>query len=115
MKGKLYTMLRIKREYELSLFEYALWLLVKDTGREEYIHYLIELRDGGHIKEKNKEQPIDKRLHYLTRKGYDYLPKVKTMYLNQLKKKALKWIAVTVISSFAVYFLSLTWKYLFED
>ena len=55
MKGKLYTMLRIKREYELSLFEHVLWWMVEDAELDEYIRSVIELRDAGYIHEEDSD------------------------------------------------------------
>lgn len=97
MKGKLYTMLKVKSDYGFNFLEKVLWWHLKDTGREEYIHYLIELRDGGYIVEKNKEQPIDKRVHYLTQQGYLFLEKIKLDYSKNLIKKVLIYLGGALV------------------
>lgn len=84
MKGRLYTLLRVKSDYGLSIDEGLLRWIVEDTSHEEYIRNLIELRDSGHIHEENNGMPVYYRTHYLTEKGYDYLPKVKRLYLKEL-------------------------------
>ena len=84
MKGKLYTMLKVKSDYGLTSIEKMLYWMVGDTSHEEYIRSLIDLRDAGHIYEDNDGNPITYRNHYLTEKGYMYLPKVKRLYLKEL-------------------------------
>lgn len=96
MRGRLYTLLRVKSDYGLTALEQVLWRFVENTSREDYIHYLIELRDGGHIEEKNKEQPIDRRTHYLTEQGYLFLEKSKKEYLKYLIKRVLIFLGCTL-------------------
>lgn len=84
MKGRLYTMLKIKKDYGLSYLEKVLWWMVEDVDLEEYLRSLIELRDTGHIYEDNDGNSLSYRNHYLTEKGYAYLPKLKRLYLKEL-------------------------------
>jgi hypothetical protein len=88
MKGKLYTMLKVKSDYGLTSIEKMLYWMIGDTSHEEYIRSLIDLRDAGHIYEDNDGNPITYRNHYLTEKGYAYLPKVKRLYLKELWMKS---------------------------
>ena len=84
MKGKLYTMLKVKSEYGLSGIEKLLWWMVEDTSHEEYIRNLIELRDAGYIHEDKNGNAIINRNRYLTKEGREYLPKVKRLYIRGL-------------------------------
>ena len=99
MKSRLYTMLRVRSDYGLSYTEKLLWWMVEDTSHEEYIRNLIELRDSGHIYEENDGKPVYYRLHYLTEKGYDYLPKVKQLYLKELWLKHRMKVLIAVLCS----------------
>lgn len=106
MKGKLYTMLRIKREYELSLFERVLWWMVEDAELDEYIRSVIELRDAGYIHEEDSDNAIYYRLRYITEKGYHFLPRLKRLYLKELWIKnrwtLIGWIIMFLLALLAV-------------
>lgn len=84
MKGRLYTMLKVKSDYGLSGIEKLLWWMVEDTSHEEYIRNLIELRDSGYIHEDKNGNAIINRSRYLTENGREYLPKVKRLYIREL-------------------------------
>lgn len=92
-------MLRLKADYQLSLDEKLLRWIVEDTLHEEYIRNLIELRDSGHIHEENNGMPVYYRPHYLTEKGYSYLPKVKRLYLRELWLKHRLKVLIAVLCS----------------
>lgn len=106
MKGKPYTMLKVKSEYGLTSIEKMLYWMIGDTSLEEYIRSLIDLRDAGHIYEDNDGNPITYRNHYLTEKGYAYLPKVKRLYLKELWLKnrwtLIGWTIMFVLALLAV-------------
>lgn len=97
MKGKLYTLLKVKSDYGLTTTEKLLWWLVEDATHEEYVRNLIELRDAGLIHEDNDGNSLVKRNRYLTEKGRANLPKLKRLYLNGLwlknRWKILTWTA----------------------
>lgn len=84
MKGRLYTILKVKSDYGLTAIENLLFWMVEDTTYEEYIRNLIELRDDGYIHEDNDGNSIMYRNRYLTKKGREYLPKLKKLYLKEL-------------------------------
>lgn len=102
MKGRLYTLLRLKADYQLRLDEKLLRWMVKDASHEEYLRNLIELRNSGHIHEENNGMPVYYRPHYLTEKGYDYLPKVKRLYLKKLwmknRWKVIAWLIPVLLT-----------------
>ena len=91
IKGKLYTLLKVKSDYGLSAAEKLLWRIVEDVKHDEYIRNLIELRDAGFIHEKSNGEPIAKRIHNITEKGIVYLKKLKVLYLKEISIKSLKW------------------------
>lgn len=102
MKGRLYTMLKIKKDYGLSYIEKVLWWMVEDVTIEEYLRSLIELRDTGHIYEDNVGNSLAYRNHYLTEKGYQYLPKLKRLYLRNLwiknRVKIIAWMIPVLLT-----------------
>ena len=102
MRGRLYTLLRIKSEYGLSYKERLLWMLVESTAHDEYIRHLIELRDAGYIYEENDGSAISYRNRYLTNRGREYLPIVKRLYLKGLwiknRWKILGWVISVLVS-----------------
>lgn len=102
METRLYTLLKIKAEYGLSITERILWMLVEDTTHEEYIRNLIELRDAGYVYENNDGDAISYRNRYLTDYGREYLQSVKRLYLKELRIKNrwkfLGWLISTLLS-----------------
>ena len=98
METRLYTLLKIKAEYGLSITEWLFWTLVEDTSHEDYIRNLIELRDAGYIHEDNNGDALSYRNRYLTDCGREYLQSVKRLYLNELWIKN-RWKVIGVIAS----------------
>lgn len=107
MKGRLYTMLKLKSDYGLSGIEKLLWWMVEDTSHEEYIRNLIELRDAGYIHEDKNGNAIFYRNRYLTENGRKYLLKVKKSYLNELWMNN-RWTLIGWIVMFVLALLSVT-------
>ena len=91
MKCKLYTMLKVKSDYGLSLNEKVLLWLIGEVKLNDYIGSLIDLRDSRCIHEINKGEAVAYRTRYLTEKGYRYLSDLKKLYLKELIIKFLKW------------------------
>lgn len=106
MKGRLYTMLKVKSDYGLSSAEKVLWWMVKDTTHERYIRNLIDLRDAGYVHEDNDGNAIAYRNRYLTENGRKYLSKVKKLYLSELwmnnRWTLIGWIVMFVLALLAV-------------
>lgn len=102
IKGKLYTLLKVKSDYGLSVTEKLLWWIVKDVKHDDYIRNLIELRDAGFIHEDNGGNAISYRNRYLTEKGRIYLLKIKRLYLRELwlniRWKVIAWVIPVLLT-----------------
>lgn len=104
VSGKLYTLLKMK--YKHTVYEKFLMWMIGDISHEDYIRYLIELRDAGFIKEVNNGDAIINRKRSITEDGLQYLSELKRLYLRGLWLKnrwsLIGWTIMFVLALLAV-------------
>ena len=100
VSGKLYTLLKMK--YKHTVYEKFLMWMIGDISHEDYIRYLIELRDAGFIKEVNNGDAIINRKRSITEDGLQCLFELKRLYLKELwlknRWRMIAWLISALLS-----------------